>query len=302
MVKKTKAKPANFTKLLDRYRITDGSGFSLKHHSPADLGGGHVDHAQANELLAQGVIRLGELQNRLYAQDRWSVLAIFQAMDAAGKDGTISHVMTGVNPQGVQTKAFKQPSTEDLAHGFLWRINHAMPPRGQIGIFNRSHYEDVLVTRVHPELIDLEKLPDAVRGKKFWKHRLLDIETFETYASRQGIVILKFFLHLSKEEQKRRLLARIDEPSKNWKFSVSDLREREHWDAYQHAYEEAIRATATVHAPWFVVPADNKWFTRLVVVAAMIEALENLNLKIPCPSPELTEELKRAKTALLKEE
>jgi PPK2 family polyphosphate:nucleotide phosphotransferase len=267
--------------LLDRCRVTHGKGFKLKHHDPADTAGHILSRQQADRLLAAGVERLAALQAKLYAQDRWSMLCLFQAMDAAGKDGTISHVMSGVNPQGVQVTSFKAPGPEELAHDFLWRAARALPQRGHIGIHNRSHYEEVLVVRVHPTILDKQRLPSELVGKKLWDQRLAAIAGFESYLARQGTVVLKFFLNLSKAEQKRRFLARLDEPGKNWKFSEADLAERAYWDDYQDAYQEAIAATATPHAPWFVVPADNKWFTRLVVVAAMIEALDGLDLKIP---------------------
>ncbi len=229
------------------------------------------------------------------------MLAVFQGMDAGGKDGTIRHVMTGVNPQGVLVTSFKQPGPEDLAHDFLWRVHKAVPQRGHIGIFNRSHYEEVLVCRVHPALLDAQKLPDGVRGKKFWKHRLDDIANFEKFLTRQGLVVVKFFLHLSKDEQRRRFLSRIDEPAKNWKFSTADLKERAFWDEYQNAYEAAIAATATPNAPWFIVPADHKWFAHLVVVEAMVQALEGLNLKDPSPSPEECARLQAARITLEQE-
>jgi PPK2 family polyphosphate:nucleotide phosphotransferase len=283
---------------LDRYRITDGAAFKLKHYDPADQGGMDIDKADADALLAEGVARLSELQTRLYAQDRWALLAAFQAMDAAGKDGTIKHVMTGINPQGVQVVSFKQPGPDALDHDFLWRIHEAVPPRGRIGIFNRSQYEEVLVCRVHPELLDKQMLPDAVRGRKFWKHRLEDIAAFERYLARQGVAQVKFFLHLSKDEQKRRFLARIDTPDKNWKFSAGDLKERAFWDEYQDTYEETIAATASVHAPWYVVPADHKWFTHLIVVNALIEALEALDLKAPEAPPAQVAELQAARASL----
>jgi PPK2 family polyphosphate:nucleotide phosphotransferase len=267
--------------LLDRCRVTHGKGFKLKHHDPADTAGHILSKQQADHLLAAGVVRLAALQEKLYAQDRWSMLCLFQAMDAAGKDGTIKHVMSGVNPQGVQVTSFKAPGPEELAHDFLWRAARALPQRGHIGIHNRSHYEEVLVVRVHPAILDKQRLPPELLGKKLWDQRLAAIAGFERYLARQGTVVLKFFLNLSKAEQKRRFLARLDEPGKNWKFSEADLAERAYWDDYQDAYQEAIAATATPHAPWFVVPADNKWFTRLVVVAAMIEALDGLDLKIP---------------------
>ena len=287
-------------KLLDRYRVADGAGFKLRDYDPADQGG-HFDHARIGKHLIEGVARLSELQTRLYADDRWSMLVVLQAMDAAGKDGTIKHVMTGVNPQGVVVTSFKQPGPEDLAHGFLWRIHLHAPARGRIAIFNRSHYEDVLVARVHPELLDQRHLPHSCRGKKFWKHRLDDIAAFETYLTRQGTVMVKIFLNVSKGEQKRRFLSRLDEPHKNWKFSAGDLKERAHWDAYQDAYEQAIQATATPHAPWYVVPADNKPFAHLVVAAAMIERLEKLDLVQPSPPPAEAEMLRQAREALEKE-
>ncbi len=284
--------------LLEKYRVSNGRDFRLKHYSPDDQGGKSLDKGAADALLADGVARLSALQTRLYAQDRWAFLASFQAMDAAGKDGTIKHVMTGINPQGVQVTSFKQPGPEALDHDYMWRIHANVPERGRIGIFNRSHYEEVLVCRVHPELIDKQMLPDAVRGKKFWKHRLEDICAFETYLARQGVAQVKFFLHLSKDEQKRRFLSRIDTPDKNWKFSAADLKERSYWEAYQDAYEEAIAATATPHAPWYIVPADHKWFTHLIVVEAMIDRLTELDLKAPVAPPAQVAELEAARAAL----
>ncbi len=268
-------------KLLEKYRVCDGADFRLKHFDPADEGGAGIDKAAADALLADGVARLSALQTKLYAEGKWALLASFQAMDAAGKDGTIAHVMTGVNPQGVQVTSFKQPGPEQLAHDFLWRIHAAVPARGRIGIFNRSHYEEVLICRVHPDVIDRQGLPDAVRGDKFWKHRLKDIAAFEKYLARQGVAQVKFYLNVSRGEQKRRFLSRIDTPDKNWKFSAGDLKERSFWDAYQDAYEAAIAATAAPHAPWYVVPADHKWFTHLIVVEAMIAVLDALNLHEP---------------------
>ena len=267
--------------LLDRCRVTHGKGFKLKHHDPADTAGHILSKQQADHLLRAGVERLAALQAKLYAQDRWSMLCVFQAMDAAGKDGTIGHVMSGVNPQGVQVTSFKVPGPEELAHDFLWRTARALPQRGHIGIFNRSHYEEVLVVRVHPAILDKQRLPPELLGKKLWDQRLAAIAGFERYLAQQGTVVLKFFLNVSKAEQKHRFLERLDEPGKNWKFSEGDLAERAYWDDYQAAYQETITATASPDAPWFVVPADNKWFTRLVVVAAMIEALDGLDLKIP---------------------
>ena len=266
-------------------RIADGRKFRLADHDPDETRG--FDQDTALKRLAKGVSRLSDLQRNLYANGRWAVLAVFQAMDGGGKDGTISHVMSGVNPQGVSVTSFKQPGPVELAHDFLWRIHLALPQRGHIGIFNRSHYEEVLVTRLHPEVLDKQKLPETLDRTqphdRFWKGRYKDIRSFERYISRQGIVPLKFFLHISKEEQRKRLLARLDDTAKFWKFSAGDLKERALWDAYQDAYEEAIIETARPEAPWFVVPANNKWFARLVVMEAMIDAIERLSLKPPEP-------------------
>jgi PPK2 family polyphosphate:nucleotide phosphotransferase len=291
-------KATDIAGLLEKYRVTTGRDFKLKHYSPDDQGGRVVDKPSSDALLADGVARLSDLQTRLYAQDRWAFLASFQAMDAAGKDGTIKHVMTGINPQGVQVTSFKQPGPEALDHDYMWRIHANVPERGRIGIFNRSHYEEVLVCRVHPELIDKQMLPDAVRGKKFWKHRLEDIAAFETYLARQGVAQVKFFLNLSRDEQKRRFLSRIDTPDKNWKFAAADLKERQYWDAYQEAYEAAIAATATPHAPWYIVPADHKWFTHLIVVEAMIAVLTALDLKAPVAPPAQVAALEAARASL----
>ena len=294
-------KPKAARKLLSRYRIDDGSTFRLADHDPADTAPHLVDADAAPALLAAGVARLAELQTLLYAERSWSLLAVFQAIDAAGKDSTIKHVMTGVNPLGVQVTAFKAPGSEELAHDFLWRIMRALPERGHIGIFNRSHYEEVLVARIHPEILALQHLPPAVVGKNIWKHRLHDIAQFERYLARQGTVVLKFFLHVSRAEQKRRFLERIDQPAKNWKFNAGDVAERHHWDDYMAAYQAAIRATATPEAPWFVVPADHKWFTRLVVVRAMVDALEQLNLKPPVLDPAERAKLLAARQELIGE-
>jgi PPK2 family polyphosphate:nucleotide phosphotransferase len=290
--------PKQVRKLLDRFRVTRGKGFRLKDHDPADTAGHLITPQQAHHMLGAGVERLAELQEKLYAQDRWSVLCVFQAIDAAGKDGTIKHVMSGVNPAGVQVTSFKVPGPEELAHDFLWRSVRALPPRGRIGIFNRSHYEEVLVVRVHPEILERQRLPRELIGRKLWDQRLRAIAGFERYLARQGTVVLKFFLHLSKEEQKRRFLARLDEPDKHWKFSTADLAERDHWDAYQAAYQAAIAATAAPDAPWFVVPADNKWFTRLIVGAALIEALDKLDLRIPPLDPVAEARLATARARL----
>jgi PPK2 family polyphosphate:nucleotide phosphotransferase len=264
------------------YRVTNGKGFRLRDVDPDDTG--HLeseDADRAREALQNGIELLAELQDMLYAQDRWSVLLIFQAMDAAGKDGTIKHVMSGVNPQGVQVFSFKAPSAEELDHDFLWRCLRRLPERGRIGIFNRSYYEEVLVAKVHPEILAKQKLPPELVTKRIWEQRYEDIRNFERYLARNGTVIRKFFLHVSKGEQKRRFLSRLDEPEKNWKFSANDVAERRHWKAYQRAYEDAIRATATPEAPWYVVPADNKWFTRLAVAAAIVDTLAGLDLHYP---------------------
>jgi PPK2 family polyphosphate:nucleotide phosphotransferase len=289
------------SKIIDRYRVTDGEKFRLKDYDPADTAGHQSDKPFARALLEGGVQRLSEQQEKLYAQDRWGMLCCFQAMDAAGKDGTIKHVMSGVNPQGVQVTPFKAPGLEELDHDFLWRIVRALPARGRIGIFNRSHYEEVLAVRVHPALLEKQHLPASLIGKRIWAERLEAIAAFERHLARQGWVIQKFFLHISKEEQKRRFLSRLEEPEKNWKFSAGDLAERDFWDDYMAAYEQAIAATAAPHAPWFVVPADNKWFTRLVVVAAMNEALDKLDLKFPKADREARAALDAARAQLERE-
>ncbi len=279
------------------YRIDNGRKFRLKDFDPADTG--RVESKKAAEkVLSRGVERLVDLQDKLYAQDRWAILIILQAMDAAGKDGVISHVMSGVNPQGCQVYSFKQPSTEDLNHDFMWRANKCIPERGRIGIFNRSYYEEVLVVRVHKELLERERMPPSLVTKNIWNERFSDINAYEQYLSRNGVVIRKFFLNLSKTEQKRRFLSRLDEPAKNWKFSTADITERERWDEYMTAYEEMIQHTATPHAPWYVVPADKKWYTRLVVSAAIIDALEELNLRYPTVDAAQRKELKAARRLL----
>lgn len=255
---------------------------------------------EAKELLQKNIKIMRELQNKLYAQDKYSLLLVFQAMDAAGKDGTIKHVMSGVNPQGTQVYSFKQPSAEELDHGYLWRINKALPERGRIGIFNRSHYEEVLVVRVH-NLIKFQKIPDKFLNNDIWKQRYRQINDFEKYCYENGIIILKFFLHISKEEQKKRFLSRIDDPSKNWKFSAADLKERGFWDDYQKAYQESISATSKKHAPWFIVPADKKWFMRLVVSEIIVDAMKKLKPDYPKLSKEQIEQLKKSKEELLKE-
>ncbi|MBV8144221.1 MAG: polyphosphate kinase 2 family protein [Gammaproteobacteria bacterium] len=288
-------------KYVKPFRITSGKGFRLKHFDPGDTGGLRLDKSEAVELLDRGTEWLAREQELLYAQDRWSLLLIFQAMDAAGKDSTIKHVMSGINPQGCQVFSFKQPSAEDLDHDFLWRHVKCLPERGQIGIFNRSYYEEVLVVRVHRDTLEEEKLPPQCVSKQIWAERLADMAHFEQYLARQGTMVLKFFLHVSRAEQKKRFLERLDKPEKHWKFAVSDVRERAFWRHYMHAYEEAIRATASKQAPWFVVPADNKWFTRLVVAAAVVHALEGLDLSYPRITAAKQKELNAARAMLAKE-
>ena len=266
--------------LAKRYRIENGKQFRLADYDPADTWN-LESKEDAEGWLEKGVARLSELQALLYAQNKWGLLLIFQAMDAAGKDGTIKHVMSGVNPQGCQVFSFKVPSEEDLNHDFFWRSAKCLPERGRIGIFNRSYYEEVLVVRVHPELLGRQKLPSELVTKNIWSERFEDIAGFERYLSRNGVVIRKFFLHLSKKEQKDRLLSRLEEPEKNWKFSAADLQERKRWKDYQSAYEDMIRHTATEESPWYVVPADHKWFSRLVVAEAIVDTLESLQLSFP---------------------
>ena len=297
-----KATRKRIEKLISPFRITSGKGFRMKDVDPGDTLGIKPDRkGEAKEVLERGVEWLAAEQDRLYAQDRWSVLLIFQAMDAAGKDGTIKHVMSGVNPQGCQVYSFKQPSAEDLDHDFLWRTTKCLPERGRIGIFNRSYYEEVLVVRVHPEILARQHLPSELVGKDIWDQRLDDIANFERYLANNGTVVLKFYLHVSRQEQKRRFLERLDTPEKNWKYSPSDAKERGFWKDYMNAYEEAIRATATKHAPWYVVPADNKWFTRLVVAAAVVDAMEDLDLKYPKLDAAQRKELGVARKMLLNE-
>jgi PPK2 family polyphosphate:nucleotide phosphotransferase len=276
--------------VLSRFRVENGKDFHLKDHRPDDTAGLDMKKKEAADLLQKGVDILAAHQDMLYAQDRWAVLCIFQAMDAAGKDGAIKHVFSGVNPQGCHVVSFKAPSATELDHDFLWRHVTALPTRGTIGIHNRSWYEEVLVARVHPAIVEAQNLPPKLVTKRLWDERLEDIAAFERYLGRQGVVVLKFFLNVSQEEQRERFLARIEEPEKNWKFNAGDVAERRHWDAYQAAYEQAIRATATPEAPWYVVPADRKWFTRLVVAAAIARALEGLALHYP----EVTDAQRRA--------
>lgn len=282
------------------FRVKDGDGFRLSRIDPADTLGFKTKEA-LGDTVASGVERLSALQEKLYAQDRWAVLLVFQALDAAGKDSTIKHVMSGVNPQGCEVYSFKAPSNEDLDHDFFWRAAKCLPQRGRIGIFNRSYYEEVLVVRVHPELLAREKLPAPVVTTDIWKERFEDIVAFERHLARNGTLILKFFLHVSHAEQRRRFLERLDKPSKNWKFSATDLAERQHWDAYMSAYEDMIRHTATRSAPWYVVPADHKWFTRLVVVEAIIAALDGLDLAFPTVPPDERKALRAARAELERE-
>jgi PPK2 family polyphosphate:nucleotide phosphotransferase len=285
-------------KLAKPFRVTNDR-FRLKDIDPDDtLQFTSEDKPRAKEALATGVSLLAELQDMLYAQDRWAVLLMFQAMDAAGKDGAIKHVMSGINPQGCQVYSFKAPSAEDLDHDFLWRCIKCLPERGRIGIFNRSYYEETLVVRVHREFLEKQKMPPELVTKGIWKERFQDIRSFERYLRRNGVAICKFFLHVSNKEQKKRFLERIEEPEKNWKFSANDAKEREYWDDYMEAYEDMIQNTATKEAPWYVVPADNKWFTRVVVAAAVIDALADLDLHYPQVSDEKLKELAAAKRAL----
>jgi PPK2 family polyphosphate:nucleotide phosphotransferase len=290
-------------KLVERYRVVDGKDFRLKRHATDDKAGLDNSKQEMADLLREGVERLSEIQDKLYAQDRWAVLCIFQAMDAAGKDGAIKHVFTGLNPQGCHVTSFKAPSGLELDHDFLWRHVVSLPGRGMIGIHNRSWYEEVLVARVHPEILDKQKLPPELRARKrLFDERLEDIAAFERYLARQGVVILKFFLHVGKDEQRRRFLARIEEPEKNWKFEAGDVAERRHWDDYQRAYDLAIRATAAPHAPWHVIPADSKPFARLAVSVALSEALEGLDLHYPRLDEAERAALEEARQALVAEE
>jgi PPK2 family polyphosphate:nucleotide phosphotransferase len=291
LIKKARELAKPFCVTDDRFRLKDVDPNATPQFASEDK-------PRAKEALAMGVTLMAELQDRLYAQDRWAVLLMFQAMDAAGKDSAIKHVMSGVNPQGCQVFSFKSPTTEELNHDYLWRCLKCLPERGRIGIFNRSYYEETLVVRVHPEILANQRLPPALVTIDIWKERFQDIRGFERYLARNGVAILKFFLHVSKEEQKKRFLERIEEPEKNWKFSENDVKEREHWDDYMEAYEDMIRNTATKAAPWYVVPADNKWFARIVVAAAVIDALDSLDLKYPKADDRKLKELAAAKRAL----
>ena len=294
-----KAQLERIEKFIAPYRVTRGKDFRLKDIDPRDTADlKSEDKAEAKEMLARGVDWLMEQQDMLYAQDHWAVLLVFQAMDAAGKDGTIKHVTSGINPQGCQVTSFKQPSSEELDHDYLWRYMRNVPARGQIGIFNRSYYEEVLVVKVHEELLTRQKLHPSLVTKKIWNERYKDISSYEQYLNRNGVLVLKFFLHVSKAEQKRRFMERLDNPEKNWKFAASDVAERRHWSEYQEAYEEAIRNTASKEAPWYVVPADNKWFTRLVVAAAVVDAMAELKLQYPVVGPDKRKGLAAARRSL----
>jgi PPK2 family polyphosphate:nucleotide phosphotransferase len=285
-------------KIVKQCRIDKPEHFKLADHDPAESFGLSTNIEDVKPILAEDMVRMEELQQRLYADGRWSVLIVLQAMDAAGKDGVVKHVMSGVNPQGCEVHAFKAPTPEELAHDFLWRAAKVVPARGRIGIFNRSHYEEVLVVRVHPDMLKKQNLPAAATGKTIWKHRFKEIRAFEHHLTRTGTVVLKFHLRISREEQRRRFLARLDEPAKRWKFSMNDVAERAHWDKYMAAYEEMIRETSTDYAPWYVVPADHKHVAWLVVSAAIIETLEALKLQYPKVAGKTLEELKQVERAL----
>jgi PPK2 family polyphosphate:nucleotide phosphotransferase len=287
--------------LTKRFRIDNPAKFRLSDYDPDDSEGLTKDKSEAKAMLAEGIQLLIRLQEKMYADDRWSVLIILQAMDAAGKDSVVEHVMSGLNPQGVQVHSFKQPSAEELDHDFLWRAARNLPERGRIGIFNRSYYEEVLVVRVHPEWLERQKLPKSLNGKDLWQQRFDDICAFERHLARNGTRILKFFLHVSKEEQRKRFLDRIDEPAKRWKFSMADVEERKFWDKYQQAYEDMIRHTSQPEAPWFVVPADHKWFTRMVVAGALVQELQALGVDFPKVEGKALEELLEAGKALKEE-
>jgi PPK2 family polyphosphate:nucleotide phosphotransferase len=280
------------------FRVSDGKQFRLKDFEPAETLG-VKSKEQAKETLERGIARLADLQEKLYAQDRWAILVVLQAMDAAGKDSTIKHVMSGLNPQGCQVTSFKAPSSEELQHDFLWRTSRSLPERGKIGIHNRSYYEEVLVVRVHPEFLDRQRIPAQLKSDRIWQERFEEINAFEQYLVRNGIVLVKFFLHLSKKEQRKRFLERLDDREKEWKFSASDAKERQYWDRYMQAYEDMIQNTSSKHAPWHVVPADHKWFTRLVVAEVIIDVLEGLHLAFPELDADAKKELKKARKALL---
>jgi len=294
------SKRSRIRQFVRRYRVEDGRKFRLKDHDPGDTSG-LKSKKKAEQMLQDGVQTLAEQQDKLYAQDRWAVLLVFQAMDAAGKDGAIKHVMSGINPQGCQVYSFKAPSPEELDHDFMWRTSKCLPERGRIGIFNRSYYEEVLVVRVHPEFLAKQRLPEELVTKRIWKERHEDIAAFERYLARNGVLIRKFFLNVSRSEQKKRFLERLDRPEKNWKFAAADAKERRHWKKYMAAYEDLIRETAAPHAPWIVVPADKKWFARLLVAATVVDALEGLKLAYPTVGRAQKKELVAARRALASE-
>jgi PPK2 family polyphosphate:nucleotide phosphotransferase len=289
-------------KIVKHCRIDKPEKFKLADFDPADTFGLATDIEQVRAILADGVARLEDMQERLYAHGRWAVLVVLQGMDAAGKDGVIKHVMAGINPQGCLVHAYKQPSAEELAHNFLWRIDKYLPERGRIGIFNRSHYEEVLAVRVHPDFLERQKLPSSVTKKNIWKHRFQDIRAFERHLTRNGTLVLKFHLRISKKEQRKRFLARLDEPQKRWKFSAADIAERAYWDDYMAAYEDMIRETSTDYAPWYVIPADHKHVAWVIVSAAIIEAIEALKPSFPKIGGEALKDLKKAERALRAED
>ena len=291
----------NSEQLVKRYRVDNAKKFKLRDYDPADTAGLRIDKKKAKKALAKDIERLSDLQERLYAQDRWSVLLVFQAMDAAGKDSTIKHVMSGINPQGCQVSAFKAPSEEELDHNFLWRVARELPERGRIGIFNRSHYEEVLVVRVHGEILAKQKIPLKLLSGDIWRERFKDIRNFEKHLARNGTVILKFFLHVSKEEQRKRFLDRLEEPGKRWKFSMRDVEERKLWDRYMSAYEDMIRHTSTEEAPWHVIPADHKWFTQMVVAKTIVRVMQRLDLKYPAVEGDALKQMKQVREALREE-
>jgi PPK2 family polyphosphate:nucleotide phosphotransferase len=295
---KTKELIRESADLAKPYRVLKGDNFRLKDFDPQDTNG-MKDKKQAKEILDHSRDLLSEFQEKLYAQDRWALLIVFQAMDAAGKDGAVKHVMSGINPQGCDVTSFKAPSKEELDHEYLWRAHRAVPQRGKIGIFNRSYYEEVLIVRVHQDLLNAQQLPKELIGKHIWEERYEDINNFEKYLTHNGIMVMKFFLHLSKGEQKKRFLERLEMPEKNWKFSMADVQERTCWKDYQRAYEEMIQNTATKHAPWHVIPADNKWFTRLAVAGAIIDKLHSLDLQFPEVDDDKKKELAQVRKALL---
>src|SRR6266851_281890 len=288
----------NLAKLIKRFRIDKANGFRLADFDPADTCGMDIGKSAAKDMIADGLRHLTAMQEKLYAQNRWALLIVLQGMDAAGKDGVVKHVMSGLNPQGCEVHAFRAPTAEELEHDFLWRANKRLPARGRIGIFNRSYYEDVLVARVHPQVLERQKIPRTLIGKHVWEERFQDIRAFERHLARSGVLVLKFFLNVSKEEQRRRFLDRLEQPAKRWKFSMDDVNERKRWDDYMAAYEDMIGATSRPTAPWYMVPADHKWFARLVVAAAVIETLEGLDLQFPKVGAATLKEMRKVRVAL----